>query len=163
MLIGLVALIVIGPEKLPRVARTVGNLLGRAQRYVADVKGEVSRQMELEDLKKMKESMQTAAGDLQKTVEESAREAESSFEKNWSDATTGLNSGLNSGLNNATDSANAQGNALDDVYYASHFRPKKTAWRKKQAAIPQWYKRQNGIRTRTLSGAARVAKHRPKL
>ena len=53
-LIGAVALIVIGPEKLPRVARTVGTLLGKAQRYVADVKAEVNRSIELEDLKKMK-------------------------------------------------------------------------------------------------------------
>ena len=54
-LIGAVALIVIGPEKLPRVARTVGTLLGKAQRYVSDVKAEVNRYMELDELKKMKE------------------------------------------------------------------------------------------------------------
>ena len=53
-LIGAVALIVIGPEKLPRVARTVGTLLGKAQRYVADVKAEVNRSIELEELQKMK-------------------------------------------------------------------------------------------------------------
>ena len=52
-LIGAVALIVIGPEKLPRVARTVGTLLGKAQRYVADVKAEVNRSMERDELKKM--------------------------------------------------------------------------------------------------------------
>ena len=51
-LIGAVALIVIGPEKLPRGARTVGTLLGKAQRYVADVKAEVNRSMDLEELKK---------------------------------------------------------------------------------------------------------------
>jgi sec-independent protein translocase protein TatB len=51
-MIGAVALIVIGPEKLPKVARTVGSLLGKAQRYVADVKAEVSRSIELEELKK---------------------------------------------------------------------------------------------------------------
>ena len=53
-LIGAVALIVIGPEKLPRVARTVGTLLGKAQRYVADVKAEVNRSIELEELQKMR-------------------------------------------------------------------------------------------------------------
>ena len=52
-LIGVVALIVIGPEKLPTVARTLGTLLGKAQRYVADVKAEVNRSMDLEELKKM--------------------------------------------------------------------------------------------------------------
>jgi len=51
-LIGAVALVVIGPEKLPRVARTVGTLIGKAQRYVADVKAEVNRSMDLEELKK---------------------------------------------------------------------------------------------------------------
>ncbi len=54
-LIGAVALIVIGPEKLPRVARTVGSLWAGAQRYVADVKAEVNRSMELDELRKMKE------------------------------------------------------------------------------------------------------------
>ena len=60
-LIGAVALIVIGPEKLPRVARTVGTLLGKAQRYVSDVKAEVNRSMELDELKKMKETVESAA------------------------------------------------------------------------------------------------------
>jgi Tat protein translocase TatB subunit len=68
-LIGAVALIVIGPEKLPRVARTVGTLLGKAQRYVADVKNEVNRSMELDELKKMKETMESAARDVQGSVQ----------------------------------------------------------------------------------------------
>lgn len=71
-LIGAVALIVIGPEKLPRVARTVGTLLGKAQRYVADVKAEVNRSIELEELQKMKSQFQTAVHD----VEQSVRQAE---------------------------------------------------------------------------------------
>ena len=56
-LIGAVALIVIGPEKLPRVARTVGTLLGKAQRYVNDVKAEVNRSMDLDELRKMKDTV----------------------------------------------------------------------------------------------------------
>jgi sec-independent protein translocase protein TatB len=60
-LISAVALIVIGPEKLPRVARTVGALIGKAQRYVADVKAEVNRSIELEELQKMKKQFETAA------------------------------------------------------------------------------------------------------
>ena len=51
------ALVVIGPEKLPRVARTLGNLMGKAQRYIADVKAEVNRTMDLEELKKMKDTV----------------------------------------------------------------------------------------------------------
>jgi sec-independent protein translocase protein TatB len=61
VVIGLVALIVIGPERLPRVARTVGHLLGRLQRYVADVKADISREVELEELRKMRDSVQEAA------------------------------------------------------------------------------------------------------
>ena len=57
-LIGVVALVVIGPEKLPRVARTVGMLLGKAQRYVNDVKSEVNRSMELDELRKMKSTVE---------------------------------------------------------------------------------------------------------
>ena len=82
-LIGAVALIVIGPEKLPRVARTVGALLGKAQRYVADVKSEVNRSMDLEELKKMKEGVEGAARDVENSIQTNASE----FEKSWSDAT----------------------------------------------------------------------------
>ena len=82
-LIGAVALIVIGPEKLPRVARTVGTLLGKAQRYVADVKAEVSRSMELDELKKMKDTVESAARDVHSTIHTGA----SDFGKQWSDAT----------------------------------------------------------------------------
>src|SRR3982750_4754670 len=67
-LIGAVALIVIGPEKLPRVARTVGHFVGKAQRYVADVKAEVNRSIELEELKKMKTSFEDAARNVEQTV-----------------------------------------------------------------------------------------------
>ena len=67
-LISAVALIVIGPEKLPRVARTVGTLLGKAQRYVADVKAEVNRSIELEELKKMKTEFEDAARNVEQTV-----------------------------------------------------------------------------------------------
>src|SRR5512145_998424 len=87
-LIGAVALIVIGPEKLPRVARTVGTLLGKAQRYVADVKAEVNRSMELDELKKMKDTVEGAARD----VESSIQTTTSDFEKSWSEATSGLES-----------------------------------------------------------------------
>ncbi len=68
VVIGLVALIVIGPERLPRVARTLGHLAGRLQRYVADVKADISREMELEELKKMRDSMQEAASSFESSV-----------------------------------------------------------------------------------------------
>src|SRR3954463_5732457 len=68
MVIGVVALIVIGPEKLPRVARTVGHLLGRMQRYVSDVKADINREIELEELRKMRDSMQKAASEMETSV-----------------------------------------------------------------------------------------------
>ena len=69
LVIGVVALIVIGPQKLPRVARTVGHLVGRLQRYVADVKADINREIELEELRKMRDSMQKAASEMQSSVD----------------------------------------------------------------------------------------------
>src|SRR5439155_8251632 len=82
-LISAVALIVIGPEKLPRVARTVGHLIGKAQRYVADVKAEVNRSIELEELKKMKTQFQDAARDVEKTVHSEIHQTGTDLEKAW--------------------------------------------------------------------------------
>src|ERR1044071_8508390 len=69
LVIGIVALIVIGPEKLPRVARTVGVLAGRLQRYVADVKADINREVELEELRKMRDSMHPAAPESQSSLQ----------------------------------------------------------------------------------------------
>ena len=79
-LIGAVALIVIGPEKLPKVARTVGTLLGKAQRYVADVKAEVNRSMELDELKKMKETVEGAARDVENSIQAGASDFENELQ-----------------------------------------------------------------------------------
>jgi len=64
-----VALVVIGPEKLPRMARTIGHLAGRLQRYVADVKADINREVELDELRKMRDSMQQSASNLESTVQ----------------------------------------------------------------------------------------------
>jgi sec-independent protein translocase protein TatB len=69
LVIGVVALIVIGPERLPRVARTIGHLAGRLQRYVADVKADINREIELDELRKMRDSMQQAASEMQSAVD----------------------------------------------------------------------------------------------
>ena len=143
-LIGAVALIVIGPEKLPRVARTVGNLLGKAQRYVSDVKAEVSRSMELDELKKMKETVVSAAKDVENTIQTGTTD----FEKSWADVT------------NLEATSAQQENAVVPVSYPAYRHPKKR-WRLKQGATPNWYKARTGTRTRALSGAARVARYRP--
>jgi sec-independent protein translocase protein TatB len=68
MVIGVVALIVIGPERLPRVARTLGHLVGRLQRYVADVKADINREVELDELKKMRDSVRDTATNLESSV-----------------------------------------------------------------------------------------------
>jgi sec-independent protein translocase protein TatB len=138
-LIGVVALIVIGPEKLPRVARTVGTLLGKAQRYVNDVKAEVNRSMELDELRKMKT-----------TVEDAAREVEHSIHAGASD--------LEKQLSGSGETLSAL--AEPEPSFPQYKHPRKN-WRLKQGATPQWYKARNGVRTKALSGAARVARFRP--
>ena len=82
-LISAVALIVIGPEKLPRVARTVGTLLGKAQRYVADVKAEVNRSIELEELKKMKTQFEDAARNVEQTVSSEVQQTTADLHAAW--------------------------------------------------------------------------------
>jgi sec-independent protein translocase protein TatB len=80
LVIAVVALIVIGPERLPKVARTLGHLFGRMQRYVNDVKSDISREMELDELRK-----------LQATVEEAARAIETGVSKEIASTETALN------------------------------------------------------------------------
>jgi len=77
LVIGLVALIVIGPERLPRVARTLGHLAGRLQRYVADVKADINREVERDELRKMKDSVQQAATGIENSVQSELNKAES--------------------------------------------------------------------------------------
>ena len=139
-LIGAVALIVIGPEKLPRVARTVGMLLGKAQRYVNDVKAEVNRSMELDELKKMRETVETAARDVAGAVQSTTSE----FERE---------------LSGAADTAHS---AFDPVPTLPQYKHPGKNFRLKQGAVPQWYKARAGVRKHALSGAARVARYRPK-
>ncbi len=76
IIIAIVALIVIGPERLPKVARTVGHLIGRMQRYVNDVKADISREMELDELKKLRSSMEETARSFEQSVQKEIRETE---------------------------------------------------------------------------------------
>jgi sec-independent protein translocase protein TatB len=76
VVIAVVALIVIGPERLPKAARTMGILFGRLQRYVNDVKSDISREIELDELRKLQRQVQTAATDLKSSVEGAARDVE---------------------------------------------------------------------------------------
>jgi sec-independent protein translocase protein TatB len=142
-LIGAVALIVIGPERLPRVARTVGHLLGKAQRYVADVKAEVNRSIELEELKKMKEGFETAARDVESSVSNEIHQTSSSLDEAWK----------------SSDSTGYE--PLSEPPSSPEYRHPKKKWRLKRGAMPQWYKQRHGIRGKAQSGAARVARFRP--
>ena len=142
MLIGVVALVVIGPEKLPRVARTIGALIGKAQRYVNDVKAEVNRSMDLEELRKMKDTMESAARDVESQVQTSVTD----FERDWQQSTSALTDASSQPLTTPVPEYKNPGKK----------------WRLKRGALPQWYKSRNGVRTHALSGAARVARHRPK-
>lgn len=140
-LIGAVALIVIGPERLPKVARTVGHLLGKAQRYVSDVKAEVNRSIELEELKKMKTQFEDAAHDVERTVSNEIHQTTSALNENWEVSDNPV---------------------LDNFKPNSYYhKPAKKNWRLKRSAMPQWYKQRQGVRQKAQSGAARVARFRP--
>lgn len=69
LVIGVIALVVIGPERLPKVARTLGHLVGRAQRYVSDVKSDIQREVELDELRKLKDQMQDAAQSVKSSLQ----------------------------------------------------------------------------------------------
>jgi sec-independent protein translocase protein TatB len=77
VVIGVVALIVIGPERLPKVARTLGHMFGRLQRYVNEVKADINREMELEELRKLQSQVQSAAREIEQSVTHAANEVES--------------------------------------------------------------------------------------
>jgi sec-independent protein translocase protein TatB len=81
MLIAVVALIVIGPERLPKVARTLGHLFGRMQRYVNDVKSDISREIALDELKKLQATMQDAARSFEDSVTREVHTAETELQK----------------------------------------------------------------------------------
>jgi sec-independent protein translocase protein TatB len=76
LVIGVVALVVIGPERLPRVARTLGHLAGRLQRYVTDVKADINREIELDELKKMRDSVQQTASSFESSVQAEVQKTE---------------------------------------------------------------------------------------
>ncbi|SAL67603.1 sec-independent translocase [Caballeronia cordobensis] len=155
--IGVVALVVLGPERLPGVARTAGALFGRAQRYINDVKSEVAREMELDELKKMRTEFETAATNVQSSIHDTLKRHESELNdafKEGSSVTPSIAGG----------EADFAGSAASDKPWASTSTStpvKRKNWRVKQSALPNWYKRTTARRTRVQSGAARVARHTP--
>lgn len=78
--VAVVALIVLGPERLPKVARQAGEWLGKLQRYVSDVKSDISRQMDLEELRKMESEIKDAASGIEESFRSSVAQARSEFD-----------------------------------------------------------------------------------
>jgi sec-independent protein translocase protein TatB len=107
MIIAVVALIVIGPERLPRVARTLGHLFGRMQRYVNEVKSDIQREVELDELRKLKQ-----------TVEDSARSIETSVTQELSSVNQGFDAARDE-LRNIETLAQAQPGSLPEQSLAA--------------------------------------------
>lgn len=147
-MIGAVALIVIGPEKLPKVARMAGSLLGRAQRYLNEVKAEVSREIEFEELRKMQQGVEAAAADVKDSIHQEMSGVEHSMNSIWDNPDLHSNS-ANQTLPDPTSLSRK----------AREFRRKKLL---RNSALPGWYKQQQGCKTQLLSASARVAKYRAK-
>ena len=150
--IGVVALVVIGPEKLPKVARMAGTLYGRAQRYLNEVKSEVTREIELEELRNLKKEVQDAAQNIKSDVENSIAQNMSEVENAFSDSSY-----------DSTPSYEpvsfGQVTNEDLARKAREFRRKKLV---RNSAIPNWYKQRHGGKPHVTSGAARVARFRPR-
>jgi sec-independent protein translocase protein TatB len=139
-LIAVVALVVVGPERLPKVARMVGNLFGRAQRYMAEVKSEVSRQMEVEEFKKLREESVSAFKDVESSIQSTVQEAGANLSEQ-ADI-------LENKYTRAT---------LDEKeVLQKSIRQGRKSWGVKRAARPIWFKHTTGMRTRVQSGAARM-------
>jgi sec-independent protein translocase protein TatB len=153
LIIGGIALVVIGPERLPKVARMAGTLLGRAQRYVSDVKAEVNRSIELEEINKMKAQFDDAARDIDRSVQDSMNQIG-----------TGLDSGDDgsSSSSSSTWASDPYANGTGWEPPPPEYRHPGKKWRVKQGAMPQWYKQREGVRRHVQSGAARVKRHTPR-
>ena len=139
-LIAVVALVVVGPERLPKVARMAGNLFGRAQRYMADVKSEVNRQMAVEEFKQFREESSAAL-----------KEVENSINATVQDLGSNLSDQADIFDNNFTKPFLDEKEVL-----RKSKRQGRNSWGVRRAARPVWFKRSAGIRTRVQSGAARM-------
>jgi len=139
-LIAVVALVVVGPERLPKVARMAGNLFGRAQRYMADVKSEVNRQMAVEEFKQFREESSAALKEVENSINATVQEAGS----NLSDQADIFD-------NNFTKPFLDEKEVL-----RKSKRQGRNSWGVRRAARPVWFKRSAAIRTRVQSGAARM-------
>ncbi|MBR7800829.1 Sec-independent protein translocase protein TatB [Undibacterium fentianense] len=147
-LIGAVALIVIGPKDLPKVARMAGTLFGRAQRYISQVKSEVSREIEMEELRKMQKEVESAAQNFEQDVHQHITDAEHELNRFVQPESTSSYSAYDFDPPPSDEAMLAK---------AKIFRRRKVA---KNSNIPSWYKNRHGQRKQVISGAARMARHR---
>lgn len=149
MLIGAVALIVVGPEKLPKVARMAGSLFGRAQRYLNELKSEVSREIELDELHKLRKEMEDATTQARQAVSSTLSHAESDLNSVWRE--------VSGTPPHSIQTATMAPNADPIARKAKDFRKKRML---RNSAIPSWYKHRTGHKMRVISAAGRVAKYR---
>jgi len=98
LIIAVVALVVLGPERLPRVAKQAGQWMGKLQRYVADVKTDINRQMELDELRKLQAQVKEAASSLESSIQSTVSETQAQF-----DSLSNASSGSTSTSESATD------------------------------------------------------------
>lgn len=153
-IIGAVALVVIGPEKLPKVARMAGTLYGRAQRYLHDVKSEVSREIEMEELRNLHKDVQESANSFKSEVASFKSDVESTVSSHLTEVESAWN-----GADHSVSSTPAATAGLEDIERkAREFRRKKLV---RTSSVPAWFKNRQGTRQHVLSGAARVRKFRP--
>jgi sec-independent protein translocase protein TatB len=80
VVLAVVALIVLGPERLPKVAKQAGQWMGKLQRYVSDVKSDINRQMELDELRKLQSEVKQAASSLENEFKSTVSETQSQFD-----------------------------------------------------------------------------------
>lgn len=86
LLIAVVALVVLGPERLPKVARTLGHLFGRAQRYVSDIKSDINRELALDELRKTQAKMEAAVSEVQYEMTDEVKKTEEVIQQAVEDA-----------------------------------------------------------------------------
>jgi sec-independent protein translocase protein TatB len=155
--IGLVALVVLGPERLPKLARTAGALLGRAQRYINDVKAEVTREIELEDIRKMKTGFEEAASSVHNTIHDTVRQHTSELSQalHGSSDAAPPPGGFTSTLRDTSGDWTRRGKPGNPG--SAKALARRRNWRTRQCATPLWFKRASLKRTHVISSAARNA------
>lgn len=168
LVIAAVALVVVGPEKLPTVAREVGRYVGKAQRYLRELQDEISRSAQLQDLQKMKRELEQSARELEQKIERGTAQIMADWE---TDTDTLLSASASppydsDGTADTAQTFAATDSATDTSYADDAHKPRRLSianrrnWRAQRGTIPAWYRRQQLHRRSIRSHAARVAGNR---